>query len=858
MEFPMRFRPLLALILVLPLMLSMAPPSGFCDAHRVPSGGHLVTDVLSDFSHPGLCNTFLRPDGMVELARSDEYYGLYENSPMIGETATYGPVAARNSLGQYIVGWVDEGGAWIQILWPDLGPKGAPLSVSPYKNRILQIAMGVGQDDRYAVMWSQSVGSYDGDYDVFLQCFAADGKRIGNVYDVTASPNFQGTPTLAVNSKGLIVMAWADERSGSRDILAQLLDFDGATIGHIIPVCNAPMNQNYPRLALFSDDDFIVVWSDYRDTGAGPVVYARLFNPVGTPVAGEFRVAQGTWRQDYPSVAALSGDYFAVSWVAKRDNTSGTDDYLHYFRCFDSAARPSTADVAAGVASDVSDRHIFSAILAGPDGGFILAMAEEHGSAWGAIRAQRFGADGRTAGSEIVASTAQSGQSVPNILGGSGTNITFIWNGGSGFHMRSFDHPLFCWGTVTVDSPMPQNLWNWTEARANIYRNGLTGDIAQINFSADGGATWNPVPANGSLYVAGNAPWLRLMVRLTTYEPQTGPILRSLTVVHLENVLPWVNVAHELSLSRHEQVSVTPEYGDEDQDPLAFRWTQAGGPASAVFDGALPQLSFRSDVPGNYSFRLIVNDGFGDSPPAFLNVTLLRTGPQPRLNVFPAVQQVLIPVLFDASNSTGPESPLVEYSFDFGDGNSTGWQGSSVVSTSYARPGQYFATLRVRDREGTEVKSPSVPVTIVGKPDQTDGTPAALRPACAVLRPADGDRVQGRIAVSGSAENGSRKLTAVEIRVDGTDWQAVSGLRAWRFPIDTRRLGNGEHVVEARAFDGTVYSETSSIRIFVYDPGVEPSVGDGGICATGVLLAVVAAAGATVVMWRRTMVGERL
>lgn len=69
-------------------------------------------------------------------------------------------------------------------------------------------------------------------------------------------------------------------------------------------------------------------------------------------------------------------------------------------------------------------------------------------------------------------------------------------------------------------------------------------------------------------------------------------------------------------------------------------------------------------------------------------------------------------VVFTGSSSTDPDGTVEEYSFEFGDGTSTGWTAQANVSHSYSREGQYTASLTVRDDDGAESQPRSLVVTV--------------------------------------------------------------------------------------------------------------------------------------------------
>jgi len=70
-------------------------------------------------------------------------------------------------------------------------------------------------------------------------------------------------------------------------------------------------------------------------------------------------------------------------------------------------------------------------------------------------------------------------------------------------------------------------------------------------------------------------------------------------------------------------------------------------------------------------------------------------------------------VNFSAELSTDEDGSVTLYSFDFGDGNSTGWVPDSRASHAYQRPGTFNASLLVRDDDGFNSSfSPAVKVTV--------------------------------------------------------------------------------------------------------------------------------------------------
>lgn len=81
--------------------------------------------------------------------------------------------------------------------------------------------------------------------------------------------------------------------------------FITAGLGQIVEppivVTNANQDQSYPQsVSNFNNDQYIVVWEDYRDGGSD--VYARLFEADGTPLAQSFPICNLSGNQYLPHV----------------------------------------------------------------------------------------------------------------------------------------------------------------------------------------------------------------------------------------------------------------------------------------------------------------------------------------------------------------------------------------------------------------------------------------------------------------------------------------------------------------------------------------------------------------------------
>ncbi|MEC9354468.1 MAG: PKD domain-containing protein, partial [Candidatus Thermoplasmatota archaeon] len=123
------------------------------------------------------------------------------------------------------------------------------------------------------------------------------------------------------------------------------------------------------------------------------------------------------------------------------------------------------------------------------------------------------------------------------------------------------------------------------------------------------------------------------------------------------------------------------------------------------------------DLNGRYRVEARAWDGFNYSSLATVEVEVTNDDanrrPTVRLTADPLDVPVGEPVSF-SGNSSSDDSGITAYSFDFGDGETTGWGSQSWVLHTFTTPGSYVTTLEVEDDEGARSSAPaSVTVTVL-------------------------------------------------------------------------------------------------------------------------------------------------
>ena len=92
------------------------------------------------------------------------------------------------------------------------------------------------------------------------------------------------------------------------------------------------------------------------------------------------------------------------------------------------------------------------------------------------------------------------------------------------------------------------------------------------------------------------------------------------------------------------------------------------------------------------------------------------------------------------------------------------------------------------------------------------------RPTVRINSIKEGDALEGTVSIGGLASDAENKLDSVEVSVNGSDWAKATGTTSWIYPLDTSALQNGPIKIEARAFDGELYSNISIINVTINNP----------------------------------------
>jgi len=265
----------------------------------------------------------------------------------------------------------------------------------------------------FVVTWdSEDQGGSDG---VYGQRFNSSGEKVGGEFQVNTTTGYNlGSPSVAPLSSGGFVVAW---QTNSK-IYCQRFDSAGNKVetefkASTYNVCNSP------SAAGLSGGCFVVTWQSWAQDGSRNGIYGQLFNGSGDPVGGEFLINTHTAdNQWHPSVAALSGGGFVVTWSS--ENQDG-DGYGVYGQAFNSAGSKVGSEFP--VNTHTADDQDYPAVAGLSGGGFVVTWESygQDGNSEG-IYGQIFDSAESTVGDEFQVNTyivnRQESPSVAGLLNG--------------------------------------------------------------------------------------------------------------------------------------------------------------------------------------------------------------------------------------------------------------------------------------------------------------------------------------------------------------------------------------------------------------------------------------------------------
>ena len=251
-------------------------------------------------------------------------------------------------------------------------------------------------DGGHIVVWSSYFQDPDNsDYGVFAQRYDANGDKVGSEFLVnTTTASDQLDPSVVGISggdqDGGFVVVWQSANqvpdSSGNGIFAQRYNADGTKSGGEILVNETTTgSQQYPSVTALAGGQFAVSWTDYNGTdGSSGGVFVRLFDADGSPQGGEIQVNQTTvnsqetegWVAE--NITTLDDGGFVVSWRSYDGNDVDQryDAYMRVFNDDGSARTPEIQTNSSATNTNGDQYYVSVGALVGENAGFVVTWSD--------------------------------------------------------------------------------------------------------------------------------------------------------------------------------------------------------------------------------------------------------------------------------------------------------------------------------------------------------------------------------------------------------------------------------------------------------------------------------------------------
>jgi len=270
--------------------------------------------------------------------------------------------------------------------------------------------------------------------------------RLGSEFQINdINTGTQARPAVALLNDGRFVAVYDSNQIGSFEVFARFFSADGTPEGPAFQVnIDATGSQVFAEVTTLSNGNFVVAYRSSAVDADGDIT-ARIFEPDGTPVTGEFQInATALNRQDDVFITALQNGGFVATYSSSEAGTIQPNDILA--RGFNADGTEAFAEIPVNTTTLGDQDEPDIATLA--DGSFVIVYeaANVDGNLAGIV-ARRFAEDGTPLTGEIVVNTQTVGAQLdPSIvaLANGGYAVTFTdTNGtdgnGSGVFVRVFN-----------------------------------------------------------------------------------------------------------------------------------------------------------------------------------------------------------------------------------------------------------------------------------------------------------------------------------------------------------------------------------------------------------------------------------
>jgi hypothetical protein len=295
------------------------------------------------------------------------------------------------------------------------GAKGLTVSAQSLGLSLLEPKLTVYASDQKTVLGTASPTGYTGcTATVTVSSAVAAGKYYIKVqgYDtsVFGTGAYALSLTCGTNALPAVVSPVKPLANGATPSFGggQAITLNPAFIVDTAPNAAQTNSANAQSVAMDANGNYVVVWAAQGQDGSGWGVYGQRYNAVGTPLGTPFQVNTTTaGDQTYPAVAMNAAGSFVVTWAGYGQGASNT--WGVYAQRYNADGTTAGGEFRANTTT--KGDQTYPSVAIATSGAFVVTWSsygQDANNTWG-VYAQRYNADGTAAGSEFQVNTTTKG-----------------------------------------------------------------------------------------------------------------------------------------------------------------------------------------------------------------------------------------------------------------------------------------------------------------------------------------------------------------------------------------------------------------------------------------------------------------
>jgi hypothetical protein len=293
------------------------------------------------------------------------------------------PAVAMDAAAGFVVAWQGPGSiedANEDVFAQRFDPNGLPVGDELRVNSItgdkqLYPSVAVSDDGTFVVVWESANAPEEGKKAICGQLYDDSGARFGAEFVINAESSICRYPVVAADANGNFAVVWMRDKSRN-SIMARLYNADGSARTDSFEVSTVGFGSvTRPSIAMDAAGHFVVAWDGDPNLASLDDIHARLYEPNGTPLGGQFVVNTSlTGAQQYPQVATNDRQEFVIVWDSKVDPNVNERDI--FGQRFDSLGGPIGGEFQ--VNTYVLDDQRYPAVAIREDGRFVAVWQSDN------------------------------------------------------------------------------------------------------------------------------------------------------------------------------------------------------------------------------------------------------------------------------------------------------------------------------------------------------------------------------------------------------------------------------------------------------------------------------------------------